>query len=92
MVNDGSMLAVGDKIFRIRRSDKTETLQIQPLMLDEVKRAQPLLRPDQKLKSKAVEDEDDEDDEKLAKKKKIKAFILIGLGVLTALVAIKFLA
>lgn len=92
MVNDGSMLAVGDKIFRIRRSDKTETLQIQPLMLDEVKRAQPLLRPDQKLKSKAAEDEDDEDAEKLAKKKKLKAFILIGLGVLAALVAIKFLA
>ncbi len=92
MVNDGSMLAVGEKIFRIRRSDKTQTLQIQPLILDEVKRAQPLLRPDQKLKGKPDEDEDDGDDAKLAQRKKLKAFILIGLGIIVALAAIKFLA
>jgi pSer/pThr/pTyr-binding forkhead associated (FHA) protein len=92
MVNDGSMLSVGEKIFRIRRSDKTQTLQIQPLTLDEAKRAQPLLRPDQKLKGKAIEDEDDEVGEKSAKRKKLKAFILIGLGIIVALAAIKFLA
>lgn len=92
MVNDGSMLAVGEKIFRIRRSDKTQTLQIQPIMLDEVKRAQPLLRADQKIKNKVAEEEDDEEDETSGKKKKLKALILIGLGILVALAAIKFLA
>jgi pSer/pThr/pTyr-binding forkhead associated (FHA) protein len=89
MVNDGAMLAIGEKIFRIRRSDKTQTLQIQPLALDEAKRAQPLLRPDQKIKAHLEEEE--VENEGLAKKKKLKTMILMGLGLVAVIVVIKFL-
>jgi len=39
-VKDGSILAIGEKIFRFKKADKTQTQQIQSLILDDRKQPQ----------------------------------------------------